>query len=84
MPTSYLTRLENLQKKLRDKCHIQVGHETFFGFYAMISTEGNTYPCWIKFNDKTLRKAVKKLLDFFEGKINDPSLLSREPKDFLE
>ena len=83
MPVSYLTRLETLQKHLKSKCHIKIGHEPYFGFYASVETESNTYPYWIKFNGKTLRDAIKKLLEFFDGKREDHARIKRTAKDFL-
>jgi len=83
MPVSYLTRLEDLQKRLKDKCHIKIGHEPYFGFYASVETEKNEYPYWIKYNGRTLREAIRKLLEFFDGKREDHAVRKREPKDFL-
>jgi len=83
MGRSYISQLEDLQRRLKPQCHIELGHEEYFGFYAMVRTDGNRYPHWIKFYGSTLRKAIRKLLGFFNGTVKDHRIVKRTPQDFL-
>lgn len=79
----YIERLEQLQNQMKPKCHISIGHQDHFGFYALVQTDGNRYPYWIKYNGGSLREAVNKLFEFFEGKREDHADRKRTAKDFL-
>lgn len=78
-----LKKLEDLQSRLKAKCHVFLRHVEHYGWAAGVRTDGNTYPYWIRYDGETPRKAVNKLLKFFDGKLEDHAERKRTSKDFL-
>ena len=78
-----LKRLEELESRLKAKCHIYLRHKEYFGWVAGVETNRNEYPYWIEYRAETPRKAVNKLLRFFNGKLEDHARNKRTAKDFL-
>lgn len=78
-----LKKLEDLQAKLKSRCHVFVEHEHYFGWGAGIKSDGNQYPYWIQYHAETPAKALKKLFKFFDGKLEDHANHKRTAKDFL-